>query len=65
MVGRDPSCVQIDRVNASAICSEIGDRLRAAMARKPTLSSPDLLGLIGRLDGAERIQAVEIGARLR
>jgi hypothetical protein len=65
MIGRDPSCVQIDRVHASAICTETGERLRAAMARKPTLSSPDLLGLIEHLDGVERIQGVEIGAGLR
>jgi hypothetical protein len=65
MIGRDPSRVQIDRVHASAICSEIGERLRAAMARKPRLSSPDLLGLMERLDGAERIQGVEMSAGLR
>ena len=65
MIGRDPSCVQIDSVHASAICSEIGERLRVAMASKPTLSSPDLFGLIERLDGAERIPGAEIRAGLR
>jgi hypothetical protein len=41
--------VQISRVHAEAICTEVGERLVAIFAQKPLLMSPPLMMLVIRL----------------
>jgi hypothetical protein len=54
MTNQKPHGVQINRVHSGAICAEIGDRLRDAMAAAPTRLPPHLLDLTARLDRIER-----------
>ena len=49
MTSQDPNGVQIDRVHSGAICTEIGERLRAMLTGNP----PHLLSLTDRLDGVK------------
>jgi hypothetical protein len=48
IVARDPAKIQISEEHSSAICAEIGDRLRIALNRLAPVSS-DLARLITRL----------------
>jgi hypothetical protein len=50
MTSQVPNGVQIDRLHSSAICTEIGERLRAALAADPNQLPPHLLGLSEQLD---------------
>jgi hypothetical protein len=60
MASQDPSGIQIDRVHSGAICIEIGERLRAALAGNPNQLPPHLIGLTELLacgaSGDPRIQ---------
>jgi hypothetical protein len=47
-VARDPATILIGEEHSSAICAEIGDRLRIAL-RELAPVSPDLARLIARL----------------
>jgi hypothetical protein len=53
MMSRNPNSVQIDRVDSGAICTEIGERLRAALTADPNRLPPYLVSLTERFDGAE------------
>jgi len=50
MTSQDPNGVQINRVHSGAICTEIGERLSAALAGNPNQLPPNLLGLTELLD---------------
>jgi len=53
MTSRNPSGVQINRVHSGAICTEIGERLRATLIGNPTCLLPHLLRLTELLDSVE------------
>jgi hypothetical protein len=53
MTSQNPNGVQIDRVDSGAIRTEIGERLRAALAANPNRLPPYLVRLTERFDGAE------------
>jgi hypothetical protein len=53
MTSENPNDVQIDRVDSGAICTEIGERLRAALTANPNQLPPYLVSLTERLDGVE------------
>jgi hypothetical protein len=53
MTSQNPNNVQIDRVNSGAICTEIGERLRATLTGNPSQLPPYLVRLTERLDGVE------------
>lgn len=73
MTSQDPNGVQIDRVHSGAICTEVGERLLAALARNPGQMPPRLLRLADLLDSgassdmaarnALETNALEIGSR--
>lgn len=54
MTSQNPNGVQIDRVHSGAICTEIGERLRIAMAGTPNPLPSRLLRLLERFDNVER-----------
>lgn len=60
MARQFPNGVKIDQTHASAICEEIGERLRASPAGKPTRTPAhivrlaELLRLMERFESAER-----------
>ena len=53
MTNQNPNGVQIDRIDSGAICTEIGERLRAALTADPNRLPPHLVSLTERFDGAE------------
>jgi hypothetical protein len=53
MTSQNPNGVQIDRVNSGAICTEIGERLRATLTGNPNQLPPYLLRLTEQFDGVE------------
>lgn len=53
MASQDPNGVQIDSVNSGAICTEIGERLRATLRGNPNHMPPYLVSLTERFDGVE------------
>jgi hypothetical protein len=54
MTSQDPNGVQIDRVHGRAILTEIGERLRVALAGHSNPMPPHLHGLAERFDSVER-----------
>ena len=54
MTSQNPNGVQIDRVHSDAIRTEIGERLRAALAGNPNPLPSRLLNLLERFDSVER-----------
>ena len=50
MTNQDQNGVHINRVHSGAICTEIGERLHAALAGNPNRLPPHLLGLTELLD---------------
>lgn len=54
MTSQTPAGVQIDRVHSGAICTEIGERLRIALAGTPDPLPSRLLNLLERFDSVER-----------
>jgi len=52
MTSQDENGVQINHVHSDAIRTEIGERLCATLAGKPTQLPPHLLGLAELLDTA-------------
>ena len=54
MTSQNPNGIQIDRVHSGAICTEIGERLRIALAGTPNPLPLRLLSLLERFDSAER-----------
>ena len=68
MTSQNPGGVRIDRVDSGTICTEIGERLRAALTGNPNQLPPDLVSQIERLDRVERGKlafknSTEIGLR--
>jgi hypothetical protein len=64
MTSQDPNGVQIDRVHSGAICTEIGERLRATPTGNPIQLPTRLLTLTELLDDIERSDvASEIDSR--
>ena len=53
-MSQDPNGVQIDQIHTGAICSEIGERLRATLAGNPKQVPLHILGLTERFDSVER-----------
>lgn len=53
MTSQNPDRVQIDSVDSGAICTEIGERLRAALRGNPSKLPPYLVSLTERFDGVE------------
>jgi hypothetical protein len=53
MTGQNPNGAQINRVDSCAICTEIGERLRATLTANPNQLPPYLVSLTERFDGVE------------
>jgi hypothetical protein len=53
MTSKNPNGVQINCVDSGAICTEIGERLRATLAGRPKQLPPYLVSLTERFDGVE------------
>lgn len=53
MTSQDLNSVQIDHAHSGAICTEIGERLRATLPGDPEQLPTHLLSLTKRLDGVE------------
>jgi hypothetical protein len=54
MTSQDLNRVQITRDHSEEICTEVAERLRAALTADPAQLPSDLLRLTKRLDSAER-----------
>jgi hypothetical protein len=53
---------QIDSIHHTAICREIGERIRMDLDRKPARLSPRLIGLMKRLRDDRSWNSAEPGA---
>jgi hypothetical protein len=62
-VARDLARIQISKEHSSAICAEIGDRLRIVLSKLPPVS-PDLARLMARLSELDEHDSPSIASSI-